>query len=174
MSELAFTPTIVDDEPADTVPDFAPDTDTGFTCEVCSKPLVYAGKGRHPRFCEEHKPNKGKTSVARARKSSNDAIAEQAAETLFTTNAFVQFVAQMAGYVDTADAIDIANPVFKERALDALRSDPELAKSIARAGGPTARMALIMAYSMFAFAVVPVAFAEQKVKVKERKELDNG
>lgn len=35
-------------------------TDNGsssrFSCEVCSLPLTYAGKGRYPRFCAEHKP----------------------------------------------------------------------------------------------------------------------
>lgn len=169
MTDLAFTPAQVDDEPADTTPLGSEDIGALDTCEICGKALVYSGKGRHPKFCDEHKPNKTKT-VRSARRSSNEAVAEQAAETLFATNAFVQFVALMAGYADTADAIDIANPVFKERALDALRSDPELAKSIARAGGPTARMALIMAYSMFAFSVIPVAYAEGKAKAQERKE----
>lgn len=39
----------------------------GFSCEVCAEPLSYSGRGRHPRFCEEHKPGAGKTPKPRAR-----------------------------------------------------------------------------------------------------------
>lgn len=30
----------------------------GLTCETCGMPLHYGGRGRKPRFCDEHKPNR--------------------------------------------------------------------------------------------------------------------
>lgn len=36
-----------------------------FTCEVCDTPLEYSGRGRHPRYCDEHKPNASKTVTAK-------------------------------------------------------------------------------------------------------------
>ncbi len=30
----------------------------GLTCETCGLPLHYGGRGRKPRFCDEHKPNR--------------------------------------------------------------------------------------------------------------------
>ena len=29
-----------------------------FSCEVCGIPLVYSGRGRHPKYCDEHKTSK--------------------------------------------------------------------------------------------------------------------
>lgn len=29
-----------------------------FTCEVCSVPIHYGGRGRHPRYCDDHKPGR--------------------------------------------------------------------------------------------------------------------
>lgn len=31
-------------------------------CQVCGKALIYAGRGRKPRFCEDHKPKGAKSS----------------------------------------------------------------------------------------------------------------
>jgi len=39
------------------------DTDESpFRCEVCGTALVYSGKGRHPKFCEEHRKGSSNTS----------------------------------------------------------------------------------------------------------------
>jgi hypothetical protein len=57
-----------DSPPTDTSPDTrgydspSMNDGTGFRCIVCGTgPLHYAGKGRHPKFCDDHKP-KGSTS----------------------------------------------------------------------------------------------------------------
>ena len=34
------------------------------TCVVCGKDLVYKGKGAHPKYCADHKPNGSKSSGA--------------------------------------------------------------------------------------------------------------
>lgn len=167
-----YTFTDVDlDSPADDVPDMDITTPE-FVCEVCGKALTYSGRGRKPRFCDEHKKG-SKGTVRRATGARNVAVASQAADVLMTTNSFVQFMASMGGLENTAEAIETANPQFRERAYEALLNDPELAKAITRGGAMTGKMALVMAYSMFAFSVVPVAYLEVKVKKAEReKELE--
>jgi len=35
---------------------------TGFQCIVCGTALTYGGRGRHPKFCDEHKPKKSASS----------------------------------------------------------------------------------------------------------------
>jgi hypothetical protein len=32
-----------------------PPAGAGYFCEICSKPLTYGGRGRKPRFCDDHK-----------------------------------------------------------------------------------------------------------------------
>lgn len=39
-----------------------PVSTSGLSCEVCGAPLSYGGRGRKPRFCDEHKPRRGSAS----------------------------------------------------------------------------------------------------------------
>lgn len=41
------------------------DNGSRFSCEVCGTPLTYAGKGRYPRFCADHKPNASSSPKAK-------------------------------------------------------------------------------------------------------------
>lgn len=51
----------------DTVPDSGnPSPTADLTCEVCGTGLSYGGRGRKPRFCDEHKPARGKGSGRRS------------------------------------------------------------------------------------------------------------
>ena len=65
-------------------PDDAPDAP--LTCEVCGTPLHYAGRGRKPRFCDEHKSSSskssGSTGTSRPRGSVSDKELAQACENL--------------------------------------------------------------------------------------------
>jgi len=45
-----------------------------FFCQVCNTPLTYSGRGRHPKFCDEHKPGRG-SSTTSTRKSSAGTVA---------------------------------------------------------------------------------------------------
>lgn len=59
---------LFDDAPVgpDSVPDASgydtPPSSPDLTCEVCGKPLDYAGRGRKPRFCDEHRKVSGSRS----------------------------------------------------------------------------------------------------------------
>jgi hypothetical protein len=73
MSDAVFTMEIPssDSPPTDTSPDnrgYDPPASSGsdFRCQVCGTgPLYYAGKGRHPKYCDEHKPKGSTTSKGR-------------------------------------------------------------------------------------------------------------
>lgn len=40
----------------------------GLTCETCGLPLTYGGRGRKPRFCAEHKPNRSTVNTTGKRR----------------------------------------------------------------------------------------------------------
>lgn len=149
------------------IPDSMPDDIIApeLVCEVCGTGLTYGGRGRKPRFCDEHKPTKSAGGTKRVPQAKNAALAAQAAQVLVGTNALVAFVARMGALTETADQIDIANDPFRDRAYEALLADPELCRTIIKGGGLTGKAQLTMAYAMFAFAVVPVATSE----IRERR-----
>lgn len=57
--------------------------DTDLSCEVCGVPLVYSGRGRKPKFCENHKPNKSRNSTS-PRSNSDVNTALQVMETSYS------------------------------------------------------------------------------------------
>lgn len=51
-------------------PDETPTTTTDPVCQECGVPLVYGGRGRKPKWCDEHKPKR--TSGTTGRRTSGD------------------------------------------------------------------------------------------------------
>lgn len=85
------TETVTDAEPAD---DFVfPNRDTNteqsdeLACEVCGKPLTYAGRGRKPKRCDDCKPTR---TTGTTRKRSVDALTKELEATLTDIGALVQ------------------------------------------------------------------------------------
>lgn len=69
MSSDLITPTHTDDEDEieALINEAMVSTPTGEdTCQVCGIALTYAGRGRHPKFCDEHKPTGSKRTTANA------------------------------------------------------------------------------------------------------------
>ncbi len=66
MSDSPFSITIAsNDEVPPDIKAYTIGTDkesTGFTCQACGVPIHYGGRGRHPKFCDEHKPKKAASS----------------------------------------------------------------------------------------------------------------
>lgn len=149
------------DKPDD---DAAPPTSFEYACETCAKEIYYGGRGRKPRFCEEHKPNK----AARGKGSgSNAQLARQASEVLVQVNAFLAIGLMLPPLqlTETASALAEANDGFGVSAYEALLTDPGLAKLILRGGGASGKLALVLAYVMLGGSVVPVGVNE----FRERK-----
>lgn len=134
-----------------------------YPCQVCGREAgPYAGRGRKPKFCADHKPSKNVTTSKPRLSGKNGATAIQAAEILAQYNGLVALVATLAHYEYTGEAIRNVNDTFKEQATAALLADPELANQIVRAGGVSGKAALIMAYGMMVAAVAPVGMLEFK------------
>lgn len=143
-------------------PDVIPVADTiEYPCQVCGREAgPYAGKGRKPRFCVEHKPGRGKSGVRKAPR--NDALAAQAADALVQVNRMAAFGATVMGYEDTGDAVRAAQDEFRNAAHAALITDEELCRAILRGGPLSARLSLLLAYGMMLTVIGPVAVTEYR------------
>lgn len=144
----------------------APTSD--LVCEVCSKPLVYAGRGRKPRYCDDHKPKRGAVSSGSAN-TANARKAGQAADILANANKIVGFGAMALSMTDTASVIAEQNDSFRSMAYDALLMDQKLCNMILSAGGKSGAAALVLAYVMLGASVAPTAVMEIRTLRAERE-----
>lgn len=160
--------------PEHAAPDESPLDLDGPSCRVCGVALDYAGRGRKPVYCDEHrKSSRAKTTAlpSSRRADSSDKLASQAATVLCNVNGFVSLAVMAAGLPQTSEAITVARDGFYIQAKEALVTDPDLCKQILRTGGLSAKVSLILAYGMMAGVVGPVAALEIRVKREERRAL---
>lgn len=161
MFEVIETPPeMQDDAPltTETVGDEYPDK-----CGTCGKGVPYSGRGRRPKFCDEHKPNRAKSSP-RATGRGSEQTARVAASMLGQLNGLIGMGLAMYGLNMTAASIERANDQFVESATQALINDPKLAKKIVGLGATTGKASLAVAYGMLGAAIAPAAVVELKMK----------
>lgn len=150
---------------ADVIPETS---EVEFPCQVCGREAgPYGGRGRKPKYCEEHKQQKS-ASKRSTPQPKNAALAANAADALAQINALAAFGATVLQYEATGETIRNANDEFRERAYQALVTDPDLCKAILRGGAMSGRAMLILSYGMLASVVAPVAVMEFREK-KEAK-----
>ena len=144
--------------------DEAPSTVHELHCEVCGIPLSYSGRGRKPKFCDEHKKKAGSSSGKAATRPSrkNSELAAAATESLVQINSLVAAGAMLAQFQQTASAMAAREDAFRTQAFAALQTDPALCQQILRAGQTSARMSLLLAYVSLGASVAPYAIAEAK------------
>jgi len=152
---------------ADLLPDEPPVAPPEYACEVCGKPLEYSGRGRKPKYCEDHKGGRSKAgSTPRKSTAKADATAKQAAAALAQLNALIGMGLMAApkpwGMPETASALAERNDAFEESAYQALLTDPKLAAMIVRGGATSGKVALVIAYGMLGFGIYPTAQKEWK------------
>lgn len=136
---------------------------TGPTCETCGVELVYAGRGRPPRRCPEHRKERTKTRITDApipTAPTSLGVAGKAARVLGSYNGIVAIGLHIAGLPETSKYIVQCNPTFEEQVAAALASDEKLAKRILGSGQTTALAGLAFAYGPLAFTAVMMARAE--------------
>lgn len=168
MFEVIETPDdLRDDAPltTETVGDEYPDK-----CVVCSAGIPYGGKGPRPKYCDEHKKNKSKTSP-RVSARGAEATARTAAGLLGQLNGLIGMGLAMYGLKMTAETIQTANDQFVEQATIALTNDPKLAKKIVGLGATSGKASLAVAYGMLGASIAPVAMFELKQKKAEQDAL---
>jgi hypothetical protein len=158
---------ITDSATPDTVPELL---DVEYPCTVCGREAgPYAGRGRKPTKCPEHKPGNGSTRSAIKTTGSNKVLAGQAADALAQLNGVLGIGAMAVGFNKTARAIAVSNDGFREQAYEALVTDPVLCRLILKGGATGGKMALILAYVMLGVNVAPVAKMEYDEKKAERE-----
>ena len=143
-------------------PDDVPPSDFEYACQTCGVELVYSGRGRHPKYCDEHK-GKSSTGTARANTGSGN-LAKQAAGVLEETNALIAGAMMLLpmpyNLLDTGMALATANETFVIRAEKALASNPKLCKFILKGGALSGQLALVAAYGVLVGSVLPTAIQE--------------
>lgn len=147
------------------IPDDAPDVSgmPEFSCETCGKELHYGGRGRKPKYCDEHK--RSTTTRSSGGTTSNEKLASAALDILVQANNLCGMGLMLMQMPRTASAIAMREDPFRVQALEALKADPALCKMILKAGATSGKAMLFMAYGMLAISIAPVAFEE----IKERR-----
>lgn len=153
MSESSFTEPSPDETPsfviADAPPSFsivtAPSNDDDLTCEVCGTPLVYGGRGRKPKRCDEHKKSGARTSTGTRRSSTRDVDAALAALEGFET--ILQFGLMWASPHAAAD-FETRRESLTARNQKILEADPALAKRLSSAASKGGGFALVLSYGI--------------------------
>lgn len=143
-----------------------PSADDVPMCEVCGTELVYSGRGRKPKRCDEHKRQRRTGDASSTSSVKSTALGKQAAQALGQLNGLIATAMLLAPepyrLPQTASAIATANDAFVEQAAAALSTDPKLARLIIQSGAASGRAALIVSYAMLAGAVVPVGVLEYR------------
>lgn len=167
----------------DATPATDQDVETEYSCKHCGHALTYGGAGRKPSACTDRnggdpaciESRKGTRSTTK-RAPSNDKLAQQATDVLIGMNEFIGTGAFFVGFTGTASAIAKHNEDFGIRAYNALIMDPALCKMILRGGMNSGRLALVLAYGMFAAKVAPVAaqeYREMRAQAQAERETED-
>lgn len=142
----------------DAVPDIAISSDD-ITCEVCGKALSYSGRGRKPKFCDEHKKSSSSSNGSSSRRSTRDVEAACAALSgAYSALAMPLMMVSPAAareWAEQANALETRNRVF-------LEASPDLAKRIAAAAGKGGSTAFVLSHVI---AIAPVL----RILVSERR-----
>lgn len=166
MSEYSVltTDVVIPDANATDAPDYA--------CKVCGLPLTYAGRGRKPEYCDEHRKGARKSSDKVGKpNATNLRLAEQAADVLRQYNDMLAGGLYVGGMRETASDLAAKNDAFRDQVCRALVTDPALCRSIINAGQKSARGSLIFAYLVLGFGIAPTAVTEFKAR-REAKKVD--
>lgn len=150
-------------------PDFQeyPAMSDELTCEECGKPLTYAGRGRKPRFCEEHKPGRKSSSGSSGNVKRTRPDVDQAISTLDGLYTGVS-MALMATSPRGLAKWEAQRPLLIEQDRGILIADKALCRRIndmASAGGTGA---FIIAHIMAAFPVAMIVREDVTVRRQTR------
>jgi len=158
--------------------DETPPQEFEYSCVVCGTEIFYGGRGRKPKYCDEHRtgnsPNKESTRHKTKVTGGPAQLAAQATEALIQVNGLVSILLMVFKMPMTASAIAVANDAFRESTYAALLTDQELCRTILKAGTTSGKIALLISYAMLAAAVVPVGILEfiENQKAKEESDAD--
>jgi len=130
----------VDDLPPETPLDIEPE----FQCQTCGKPLVYGGRGRKPRFCDEHKRGGNTSKIGARNVAGSDVIRAVAA--LEMAYGLLRTGFMMIGAVNAASDLGRAIPQLSASNLEYLSQDKELTRAINKMGKVSGRSGFILTH----------------------------
>lgn len=146
-----------------------PEPTPEFVCQEsgCNRELFYGGRGRKPKYCDEHKPSRSKGTGTGRRSSKDVDVAVTTLDQAYSLIAMGLFGigARQASTILTtaADEQKAANRAF-------LEMDPALAKRIASLGRTGGMYAFITSQVMMMMPVVTTAYAEMTLKARAKSE----
>lgn len=162
----------VDDVPESGNP-VSKDVPPDFACEECGAPLTYAGRGRKPRFCDEHKPGRSSSSgKPRGSSTGNLALIERAVnelEAIYGISAqAIKFVDERSGKIVYDDRRKLAE---SWRAL--LETNKKFRNAFVELEQKTAWLPVIMAHGDVAAAIF-FSRAAERINAALSEEMTNG
>lgn len=167
MTTLEWNETRIPDG-EDASEDTSPSSD--LACQVCGRPLVYSGRGRKPRFCEDHKPSKSQAKRPATRTSADVNQALAVMDQFYRGAGFLIYLmsTKPADY-STPRASHEWNEVQVPRLLAADReiftADPKLCAQINKLGGKGGFGMFIAVHAMAIFPVYQLLSAD----IRERQ-----
>jgi len=148
----AITPTEIPDDVSDAPHDIA--------CVTCGKDIayLYKGKGRKPKYCEDHKPQRSASNLG-TRRTASGAVgtAVQNLENMYGMAAAALF---MFGAKGAASELSNSVPGLSAQNAAYLATDPELVKMINRVGKTGGRAGFFIANAMVLGPVAMSAYME--------------
>lgn len=147
--------------PTDTPPAVSDDP----VCQVCGAGLTYSGRGRKPKFCDEHKT----ASTGRKATSGSSSVDAAMASLEFFEDLFTIPLLLMSPAAAQDWAKNLGPLRVKNRAI--LAGNPQLCKSIAKTSSKVSPYMLLGSYG---YALAPVAktvLNDMRIK-KERAKVD--
>lgn len=129
---------------AETVPTPEEATVPELSCETCGKPLVYGGRGRKPRFCDEHKSSRTASNIS-TRKSSAKGDVAAALSALDMMYDLLSMGLLVVGAHGAAELFGQSREQLNAKNESYLSNDAALAKSLAKLGRTGGRYAFATA-----------------------------
>lgn len=153
MVEVAENITIIDDPGP-----VASGDGSRFTCETCGEPLSYSGRGRYPRFCDEHKPGKGSSNSGGTRKGRGEGNIEASMDQLYTMlGQGLVLIGSATGdkaLVGDGELIDDRSEVLAHEWAVLARNDPKVRKALASLSTGSAWGGVVITHAMLAVAMM--------------------
>lgn len=145
------------------VPDTAPMSDD-LTCQICDAPLFYGGKGRKPKFCDEHKQSR---STGAARKTSSGSTVDAAMASLAFCEDLLSIPLLMLS-PNAAKEWVTGLPALRAKNRAILSGNPALCKSIAKTSSKVSPYMLLGSYGYALSPVVKVVAQDVRARRANR------
>jgi len=140
----------------------------------CDRELTYGGRGRKPKFCDEHKKKAAvKSGSSRRGTAQNEALANQACDLIIGLTDIAAIGFMLVGYRETEQEISDAQDPLRDQIYSSLLANPARAKRIVTLLGGVSDATLIVALLGFTVRVGSSAVNEYRDKKSSRESTED-